>query len=169
MSEIWEFVSGLGALVGLATGIFVVWDRFFRHSPTAIVIARPLIPGGKVNGTYLQVTNRSDRPILVSWKSGVRDGQFGVAAGDSTLQIAESVLDGHRTVVIEPTSAYDFVLLMPPQYSELDVDSRVEARLLWRYAQPVIWQTDRQIKVSVPKRSLMLMSPDESDFYEQSS
>lgn len=101
MDLIWETAKGIGAIIGLATGAFVVWDRFYRMTPTAVVVVRPLIPGGIPKATYLQVRNRADRPILVSWQNGQREFSFGIAKDHSTRSIVASFVGGRETIVID--------------------------------------------------------------------
>lgn len=163
MDAVWDFVRGLGAIVGLATGLFVVWDRFFRFAPSAIVIVRPLIPGGIPKAAYLRVTNRADRPILVSWQNGRRNGEFGIAADHSSRAIIVSILEGCRTIAIDPSEATELVLFDPPDIDEIDPENTIECELSWRYAQPKIWKRDRRISVRIPKRSLMQLDPDGYD------
>jgi hypothetical protein len=156
MALVWEAITGLGSVVGLLTGLFILIDRF-NKVPTAIVLARPLSPGGVSKALYLRVKNNSDRPIFVSWKSGQYPGRLGISQGHSTKEIIASIIEGQRTTVVEPAEFHDFVLHLPPDASATDPENRVELKLRWRYAQPVWWQLDRPLNVSIPMRSLMLL------------
>lgn len=57
-------------MVGLATGAFVIWDRFWRHTPQAIVVPRPLMEGSANIVARLAVKNLAPRPILLSCENG---------------------------------------------------------------------------------------------------
>jgi len=163
MQIIWEVFSGLGAVVGLVTGGFVVWDRFFRFSPTAILFVRPLIPGGVHMGWILRVSNRAERPILLSWQTGNRTGEFLLAADDSMDAIVASMAEGRRTIAVDPGEVRELVVTLPTDFADIDPENYVECRLFWRYAQPMIWKRERYIDVRVPKRSLLDLDPDASE------
>ena len=68
---IWDFVQGLGAIVGLLTGGFVLLERFTKHRPVVIIVAPPF---GDIRGAQrflaARFTNPSDRPMLIEVKTG---------------------------------------------------------------------------------------------------
>lgn len=161
MDFLWETVKGLGALVGLATGGFVLWDRFYRMTPTAVVVVRPMSSTSVVNSPYLQIRNPADRPILVRWQNGIPRGRFGLAADGSTKSIVVSLMEGESTVVIDSGETREFRLLKPNDAEDIDPENTIEADLYWRYAQPKLWKRDRRIRVSIPKRSMMHLDPED--------
>jgi hypothetical protein len=69
-SEIWEIIKGLGAIAGLLTGAFVIWDRYWRHLPQAVIVPRPLMEGSANIVARLAVKNFAPRPILLGWENG---------------------------------------------------------------------------------------------------
>ena len=54
--DLWTIVTDLGGLVGLATGLFVVWDRAFKDQPTEFLVGTPLAGFGR-RSVYLRVKN----------------------------------------------------------------------------------------------------------------
>lgn len=41
MVEFWEFIKGTGALVGLATGAFVLQERLSKDAPIMFIVGLP--------------------------------------------------------------------------------------------------------------------------------
>lgn len=167
MEFVWQTIQGVGAVVGLVTGLFVVWDRFIRMTPAAVVYPRRLSESSAFKTLYLQVRNPADRPILLTWRNGLHKGVFGLVADDSTRSVVESVLDGKTTVVVDAGASRDFRLHKPQDIAEIGLDDTVDIKLSWRYAQPKLWRRDRRIRVRIQKRSLAAMAPDEYDDSEE--
>ncbi len=160
MDLIWDTLTGVGAVIGILTGAFVLWDRMFRFSPTAVVVTKPLIEGGMNMGIYLRLKNPSERPVLITWENG-EPGCFRIADDHSTKEIVHAAIGGRRTIAVDPGTERNLGLLQPGDYSEINLDNRIEARIWWRFAQPQVWQRDRRIPVSIPKRSLAIMSSED--------
>lgn len=160
MDIVWEIVKGLGAVVGLATGLFVLWDRFWRMTPAAVVVMRPVSEGGRVLSPHLSIRNPADRPILVRWENGSRQGRFSLAKDWSTRSIVVSALGGETTAVVDAGETKEFPLHKPEDAGRIDPDNLIEVDLYWRFAQPKIWKRDRRIRVALPKRSMMHLDPD---------
>lgn len=167
MAEFWEVVKGVGALVGLLTGAFVVWERVLKESPLAFIIARPLLPGGMTNGAYLHIANRSPRPLLVSWRSGILNHQFGLASDHSTRAIVHSMLPGERTQVVEGNETADFVLLKPNNFSEIAPNNIIDVDVHWSFAQPILWQHPRRLNVRITKRAFLLLLNERDEWADE--
>ncbi|MBY3059437.1 hypothetical protein HF263_25705 [Rhizobium leguminosarum] len=120
-----------GSIIGVVTGAFVIWERFFRYQPTAFIISKPLIPGGAQKGCYLRVVNRSERPIV------------------------KSLLHGEKAVVLDGGQEVAFPVLTPPNWRSLDPDQTMETTVRWRFVQPVIWKRDRSFLVRISRRSYL--------------
>jgi hypothetical protein len=45
-------------------------------------------------------------------------------------------------------------------------DDCIHLELIWRFAQPIIWQPDRRIRVSLKKRDFSLLDGEEDAFDE---
>ena len=92
----WETIQGIGTVVAIVTGGFVIWEHFFRYQPSAFIVAKALVPEGQVKGAYLRVQNRSERPIILSWPNGPRENLLRIALNHDTRSIVVSVIDGQR-------------------------------------------------------------------------
>jgi hypothetical protein len=161
---IWDFVQGLGAVVGLMTGGFVLLERFTKHRPVVIVVAPPF---GDFKGAQRQLavrfTNPSDRPILVESETGAQSGHLRLAQDDSIRGIVTSLLPGSMRFPIDAGATKEFPLLKPPRFAEMDENSECLLQLRWRFAQPILWRAWRSIKVSVTKESLMVLLEEEGE------
>lgn len=152
-----------GSIVGFVTGGFVIWERFFRYQPSAFVVAKPLIPGGAQKACYLRVVNRSERPILFSWPTGMEDNALRIASDHSTRSIVKSLLHGEKAVALDGGEEAIFPILKPGNWHALDLDQTMETLVRWRFAQPMIWKRDRTFRVSISKRSYLLLLDEEED------
>jgi hypothetical protein len=151
MEAVWEFIKGVGAVVGLVTGGFVLWERLIREKPQAFLVSVPLIPGSVNMAAKLRIINRSVRPILISWKSGVNGSGFRIAKGDSTRAIVAAQLPGDRCQAVAGNETIDLVLLEPSRLADLDGDSIIETEVFWQFAQPQIWKWPRRLPVKITK------------------
>ncbi|ARO25011.1 hypothetical protein CO659_31085 [Rhizobium sp. S9] len=152
-----------GSIVGFVTGGFVIWERFFRYQPSAFIVAKPLIPGGAQKACYLRVINRSERPIFVSWPTGIEDNALRIAADHSSRSIVKSLLHGEKAVVLDGGEDATFPVLKPRNWEALEPDQTMETIIRWRFAQPMIWQRDRTFLVRISKRSFLLLVDEHED------
>ncbi|EJB07522.1 hypothetical protein Rleg9DRAFT_6536 [Rhizobium leguminosarum bv. trifolii WSM597] len=151
-----------GSVIGVVTGAFVIWERFFRYQPMAFIIAKPLIPGGAQKACYLRVINRSERPIFVSWPTGIEDNALRIAADHSSRAIVKSLLHGEKAVVLDGGEDATFPVLKPRNWEALEPDQTIETIVRWRFAQPMTWKRDRTFLIRISKRSYLLLT-DEVD------
>jgi hypothetical protein len=148
---LFDLVKTVGSISGVFAATFLIWDRYVKHVPMAIIVARPLMDGSQQIVPFLLLRNASDRPILVSWDN---DRTKLLIAKDQTPEGIFSYLSD-RTVISLGAGAEVFLpVLRPGTYSEIDADNRMELELRWRFAQPRIWVADRRIRISVLKRDL---------------
>jgi hypothetical protein len=70
MIDLVEILKIVGSLSGLFATAFLLWDRYSKHFPVAIIVAQPIIPGSVNIAHRLYLKNVSDRPILISWEHG---------------------------------------------------------------------------------------------------
>lgn len=47
MDTILEFAKTVGSVSGIFAAAFLLWDRYVKHVPVAIIVARPLIDGSQ--------------------------------------------------------------------------------------------------------------------------
>ncbi|OLP56686.1 hypothetical protein BJF92_11405 [Rhizobium rhizosphaerae] len=151
-----------GSAVGILTGLFVVWDRFYKHAPSLFLVAKPLIEGGKQRKAFLRLVNNSERPLIASWPNGSEDNVMRVATNDGIRGIVASIVRGETSVVLDGKDDRLFPVLKPPNWDDLSDDGTIEINVRWRFVQPLIWKRDRSTTVRIDKRSLKLLE-DEAD------
>jgi hypothetical protein len=160
-----DFLFGLAKTVGYLPGVFaatfLIWDRYVKHVPMAIIVARPLIDGSQQIVPFLFLKNASDRPILVSWDN---DRTKLLVAKDQTLQGIFSYLSGETLISLGSEAEVFLPVLKPSTYNEIDSDNRMELELRWRFAQPRFWVADRRLRISLRKRDLEGMIDGFMDF-----
>jgi hypothetical protein len=148
---IFDFAKTVGSISGIFAAAFLIWDRFSKHFPVAIMLARPLIDGSREIVPFLLIKNVSDRPILISWDNGDR-ANLRVAKDQSIDGIVHSLSDGQTVVSLGPEAEAYLPVLKPGNYVEIDPDNVLELHLKWKFAQPRVWMADRQLTVSLRKR-----------------
>ena len=166
--SIWEIVERIGALMGMASVGFILWDRFWRMTPTAVVVMRPFSKGG-MQHLHLSIRNPADRPIIVRWKNGDRRGTFGIVEDTSSKSVVRSVVMPEGAVVVDAGETRDLPLHKPRDISEIDPDNYIGAVLWWRFAQPKLYKRDRRIPVHVTKRSMTYLDPEDYDILEDAA
>jgi hypothetical protein len=135
MIDFVELLKVIGSASGLFATGFLLWDRYYKHFPIAIIVARPVMPGSVNVNHRLLLKNVSDRPILITWEHGDRT-QLRVAKDDSIHGVVRSQLRGETVVAL---------------------DAGDEVFLRWRFAQPRVWKPDRTIPISIRKRDFDAM------------
>ena len=153
----WEFVKTAGSVAGLVTAMFVIWDRLFRNAPSAFIISTPLAPGGVPKAAYLRVVNRSERPLILSWPTGISENDLRLSVDHTLDQIVAATLDGTKSTAVGGNEQADFVVFKPERFDRMDKDQIMELEVLWRFAQPVIWQRERKLRVRISKKSYQLL------------
>jgi hypothetical protein len=156
LGDIFEAVKDIGSVVALVTACFLVRDRYVKHFPLAIIVARPVMPGSRNIVPSLYVKNVSDRPILILW-SNEDATQLRIGRDQSEHGLISAMLEDETIVALGPASETYLPLIRPGNYDEIDADNVLQIGLRWRFAQPRIWKADRKIRVWVLKRNLDFM------------
>jgi hypothetical protein len=150
-----DFIVDLAKTVGSISGIFaatfLLWDRWVKHFPVAILVARPLIDGSQHIEAFLLIKNVSDRPVLISWDNGDRS-TLRLAKDQTTRGILQTFMYDQTIVSLGPEAEVYLPVLKPGDYEEIDPDNVIELHLRWKFAQPRVWMVDRRIRVSLRKR-----------------
>ncbi|MEI4482252.1 MULTISPECIES: hypothetical protein [unclassified Phyllobacterium] len=154
MDGIWEAIKGIGSIVGLLTGGFVVWDRFLSSAPSMIIRAKPLLTGSVEKWPILDVTNKGDRPIIIRWKNGERLNSFGLAKDNSTRSIVESLVPGSSAVSIDTGESLKIEMFLPSNLEAIDDGNQIEVEVFWSFAQPKIFKRFRKRRVTISKSNL---------------
>ncbi|WP_316159795.1 hypothetical protein [Bradyrhizobium sp. SZCCHNRI20481] len=151
MSETaFEILKAVGSLSGIFAAAFLVWDRYVKHFPVAIIVARPLVAGSHNIVHCLVIKNVSDRPVLLIWRNEVDAHQLRM--GKSQSAIVESMFEEETIVAVGPEAQVILPLIQPPNYEEIDPENCIWINLRWRFAQPRIWLFDRKLKIWIRKR-----------------
>lgn len=135
---VWEIVQGIGAVVGLLTGLYVLYDYFTREVPTAFIVSRPLIEGSVQNKLALRVANKSERPIICQWKNEQHESDpytLGIMLDHSVRAGVDTVLPGEAAVVIDGHKAVEFPILMPSGRHEINKDNTLTTEIRWGFVQ----------------------------------
>jgi hypothetical protein len=95
MEMLYEIGKTVGAISGLFALGLVLWDRYTKHYPVAIIVARPLIDGSRQIVPFLHLKNSSDRPLLVSWSDGDLH-KMRVGKGQTLVGILQTLLEAKQ-------------------------------------------------------------------------
>lgn len=156
MVEFWEFIKGTGALVGLATGAFVLQERLSKDAPIMFIVGLPY----SIQGTlfpYLRVVNQSRRPMVLSWAVGVRRHEFTLRTNNSTRAIISSLMPGHMSMIVSGNTETDLPLSNPTNFNEISFDNAIELNVTWQLAQPIIYQRPRKKRIVIVKKTYELL------------
>jgi hypothetical protein len=145
-----EIAKTIGSISGIFAAAFLIWDRYSKHFPVAILVARPLIDGSQQIVPLLLIKNASDRPILISWDNGDRT-KLRVASDQSIEGIVHSLFDGQTVVSLGSEIEAYLPVLKLNNYEEIDPDNVLELHFKWKFAQPRIWIVDRALRISLRK------------------
>jgi len=157
MSDLWQFIQGLGALVGLLTGLFILYERLFREAPLAVIIPKSLTPGSVTKVCRLRIINRSPRPILISWTAGDYACNFAISKDDSLREVISAVVPGEVVHVVNGQTTTDLTLFPPSRLNEIDLDNVIEADVRWIFAQPLVWKLPRKLPIKITKRAYLAL------------
>jgi hypothetical protein len=153
MGTLFEIAKTVGSMSGLFASAVLVWDRYTKHFPIAILVARPLSHGSSQIVPFLLVKNVSDRPILIAWDAG-DSSRLRLAKDQSARAIMRGIIDDETVISLGPESETLLVVFKPSRYEEIDAENSLEIDLRWKFAQPRIWKAERRIKVWIRKRDL---------------
>jgi hypothetical protein len=145
-----DLVKTVGSISGVFAAAFLIWDRYVKHVPVAIIVARPLIDGSQQIVPFLFLKNASDRPILVSWDNDRT--KLRVGKDQSSRAILRSLGEDQTVVSLGPEAEAYLPVFKPNTYEEIDPDNVMELQLRWRFAQPRIWVAERRLRISLCKR-----------------
>jgi hypothetical protein len=151
--SVFEAIKTIGGISGICTAIFLVADRFTKHYPVAIIVARPLTEGSATIVPSLLLKNLSERPILLSWADG-NYTQLRIAKGQSVRAIMMSLFDGQTTIALSPKAEATLPLFKPSNYDDIDPENMLNLAIRWQFAQPIIWREPRTLWVRIRKRDL---------------
>lgn len=155
MEGLYEVVKAIGAALGIFSAAFLLWDRYVKHFPVAIIVPRPLMEGSREIMPFVYLRNVSDRPVLISWENGVEG--LRVAKAQTVEGVVETLFEGRTTISLGPQAEAYLPLFQPSNRDEIADDNMMEMEMKWRFAQPRIWRADRRLPVSIRKSDLQKM------------
>jgi hypothetical protein len=114
-------IGSFGSFVGLATGIFTVWDRWARWRPAAYSVAKT-----KDGGPYIRIKNLGPMDIIIQ-RIKSRPSNFGIAKdkGTSVKEVADAMSGKLEPTAIAPQETHDFFF-----WERRDVDAP-RTRTVW--------------------------------------
>lgn len=153
MESLYEVAKAIGSASGFLAASLLLWDRYVKHFPVAIIVARPLMEGSVQIVPFVYLRNVSDRPLLASWKDGNRNG-LRIAKAQTAEGVVQTLFDGETTVALGPHGGAYLPLFLPREKEAIEPENMMEVEIKWRFAQPRIWRVDRSITVAIRKRDL---------------
>ena len=109
MDWVLETIKLIGAVLGIATAGFIVFDRVFRNRPIFALHAAPRVPGD--NYLFLRIKNILDEDIVVeNWV--IRPKIIGLSTDTSIRSIVEAQVGNIPTVILPPFSELKLKLII---------------------------------------------------------
>lgn len=133
-----EIFRLIGSAIGIAGGLFVLFDRLFRLRPIAFVVVKG---NPHTAHRYIRVKNVGAVDIMIT-DITVRPSSFDVSTGHSVREIARAIVDQPAVFVLEPGQQQDFVFIANPKRPEVeDYVGRIRFTIHWRKANCTwLWQ-----------------------------
>jgi hypothetical protein len=129
----WTVIKGLGSVVGLITGIFVVIDRMSRGEPTAIM---RVSTSATSRYAELFVTNPDDSILLFRLSEHHAENAFSLTPNDDTLSVVRLVCSGELVVPIGPGQSISLYLDPPDRFGGKSPAESGRVCYEWKWAQP---------------------------------
>jgi hypothetical protein len=110
----------------------------------------------------LSVQNLSPRPILIGWHNSAETMR--VALDDTLRNVLGSQFSSKRTIVaLDAGEVREFPLLNPRGYEALPAEAPLSIDIKWKFAQPILWQPERTIRVWIRKQDLQSLIGEQDD------
>jgi hypothetical protein len=94
-----ESVKLIGAVLGIATAAFIVFDRVFRNRPIFVLHAKVRAPND--NDLFLRVKNVLDEDIVIE-KWGMSPAFVGLSKDDSFRAVFEAAIGNTPIAILPP-------------------------------------------------------------------
>jgi hypothetical protein len=94
--------------------------------------------------------------MLISWKQD-DSTRLRLAKDDSLQSVVKSAIGGEVVIAIGSQDEVFLPVIKSGGYDQIDPDNSLLISLRWRFAQPRMWNADRNIRVWVRKRDLDYM------------
>jgi hypothetical protein len=138
-----QTISFVGSLIGIATGIFVLFDRILRNRPLAFIML-----GGNAHNPlhYVRVKNVGAIDVIV-FDIEARPRSFEISADHSVRGIANAISNEPTYAIVAPGAEQDFPFFKnPKREGEKEHNRKIRFLVYWRKCSST-WL--RQIPVQV--------------------
>lgn len=130
MGLVWNFISGLGSIVGLMTGAFVLYDRIIRCRPKIYVI---ISDNGIERYPSLVITNTDERVLQVRIAHHVDAASAMLVPDDKTFSLIQLLVNGEA---VFPIGAGSTATLEIKSSDELQGQQKnIDVKVQWKYLQ----------------------------------
>lgn len=155
VAGIWPGIRALGAISGLASASFLIWDRATRYLPYARFLRTDGSNIPEENRVLLRIHNPSNRLMLARTVAPQDNRDLYLSADDETFM--RSDVDG--IMVIEPGGCLDVHVERQDGWETLPPSTRVRAIFKWKYVQPIILRRWRTKRLKIKKKDFDTVSP----------
>ena len=124
-----QTISFVGSLIGIATGIFVLFDRVLRNRPLAFIVLK-----GNSNNPlhYVRVKNVGAIDAIV-FDIEARPRSFEISKDHSVGGIAGAILNKPSFAILEPGQELDFPFFKnPKREGDKEYVGRIRFSVYWR-------------------------------------
>ena len=138
-----QTISFVGSLIGIATGIFVLFDRVLQSRPLAFIVLK----GNRHNPLqYVRVKNVGAIDVIV-FDIEASPRSFEISKDHSVRGIADAILNQPSFAILEPGGELDFPFFRnPKREGEKEYAGRIRFSVYWRKSSST-WL--RQIPINV--------------------
>lgn len=142
MDFIVEAIKLVGGALGIASAVFVVYDRLVRGRPIFAIHATAGSPGD--NYLHLRIKNVRDEDIVIeNWK--ITPSIVGLATDPSVRAIAAAQIKDTPRAIVPPTGSLTLLLIILGAATDRDND-KIEISAEWISTQRP-WPFRRRVKI----------------------
>ncbi|MCK0209360.1 hypothetical protein MWN33_15095 [Starkeya koreensis] len=153
--SLWGVVESIGSIVGLLTGIFVIYDKLFKNVPVMYFDVLTFSSGYR--SIILRIKNVSQRPILVKFARAKNRNTFSLGLGDGARDSIVSLISKGACVSIDGNSDYYLKVVNSFDFDLVKDDEILSAYVKWRFAQYSIHNIWRCKKLSIKKEDYKIL------------
>lgn len=146
MNDLIEIIKALGIVGGIASSVFLIYDRFTRAQPT--VSLRP-----HDANVRLQLFNNANEPIIID-RIEAMPHVIGFSKADDTHSLVEAAATAVYPknseapkifVMVGPLEKRDFGIMRMAEFEKLSPEAKITIRVYWRNTRKPL-PFDRHVK-----------------------
>ena len=124
-----QTISFVGSLIGIATGIFVLFDRVLRSRPLAFIVLK----GNRHNPLhYIRVKNVGPIDVII-FDIEANPRSFEISTDHSVRGIANAIVNKPSFAILAPGIEQDFPFFRnPKREGEKEYVGRIRFSVYWR-------------------------------------